>query len=553
VTVKYLLVALSLLAACTRQPPPADDERPQPPPEGWFVSGSAAAQFLATTDPRVAHSGRASARLVAIRPNVDGAGTLMQSIAADAYRGQRVRLSAFVRTERVSGWTGLWMRVDRPAGRVAFDNMQGRAIHGTTDWAKHEIVLDVADDAVAIRFGLLQDGPGASHIDDVALEIVDAVVPVTGIEHAERPVERASTPDQAERDPALANGDFESADPRLGPWFMSGEGQRHYRAALDRKVKHGGNASARLKPLVGKPSGYGVLIQVIPAERHRGRRVRVRAAIKTVDANGDFWTRIQAASSPADGGGLAGSVQLLTGTSDWRTYELVIDVPPGGDEIQIGAGLRGRGTLWLDDVYLEAVGSDVALTSDTWARQGLQNGDFEAGSEDVLEGWFMSGRASVEFEAAIDRTEHSSGAASARLRPRVRRPSGYGTLMQVILADSVRGKRLRMTAQVKGEDITGRGDLWLRVQAPYSPVDGPGLGGGSCKLSRSFAWKRCEITFDVPDAAQSIQLGVGLAGPGVIWLDQVELTEVSLDVPATSAVRARTQPVNLDFEAAIPR
>jgi hypothetical protein len=302
---------------------------------------------------------------------------------------------------------------------------------------------------------------------------------------------------------------------------------------------------------VNQRLGYGVLLQSIAASAFRGRRVRLTAAVRTVDASGDLWMRVQGPSSPADGAGVGMRSYLLEGTTDWRTYVIVLDVPRAGDAIEIGAGLRGRGTLWLDDVQLEVVGGDVALAPAT-TPAALVNGGFEASSGDQPQGWFMSGGASAEFEALIDRTEHATGAASARLRPRVAHPSGYGTLLQAIRAEGFRGKRLRMTAMVKGEGITGRGDLWLRVQAAYSPGDGPGLGGGACKLARSFAWKPCEIVFDVPEAGESIQLGIGLAGPGTLWLDDVRLEEVSRDVPVTGVVRAGLQPINLDFEAASP-
>ena len=52
--------------------------------------------------------------------------------------------------------------------------------------------------------------------------------------------------------------------------------------------------------------------------------------------------------------------------------------------------------------------------------------------------------------------------------------------MTSLVAGTYRGKRLRMSAQVRGRGVTARGDMWLRVQAQSSPADGPELGGGSC-------------------------------------------------------------------------
>ena len=39
-------------------------------------------------------------------------GTLVQAVRAEPYRGRRIRLSGFIRTEGANGGAGLWMRVD---------------------------------------------------------------------------------------------------------------------------------------------------------------------------------------------------------------------------------------------------------------------------------------------------------------------------------------------------------------------------------------------------------------------------------------------------------
>jgi hypothetical protein len=113
-----------------------------------------------------------------------GFGTLMQMIDAAAYRGQRVRLSAAIRTggiDEVDNWCGLWMRVDGPVRGVhlAFDNMQGRPIKGTTDWQRHQVVLDVAAEARAVGLGVLLEGSGEVRIADVRFEPVGTDVPTT--------------------------------------------------------------------------------------------------------------------------------------------------------------------------------------------------------------------------------------------------------------------------------------------------------------------------------------------------------------------------------------
>lgn len=129
-------------------------------PHGWFLAGSKPAEFDAGLDPGQAYQGHASAVLKSNRPNVDGFGTLMQQFTAGLYAGKRVRLSGFLKTEEVSGWAGLWLRVDKENEMVGFDNMQNRAVKGTTGWHHYEVVLDVPKDATGIALGVLLDGSG---------------------------------------------------------------------------------------------------------------------------------------------------------------------------------------------------------------------------------------------------------------------------------------------------------------------------------------------------------------------------------------------------------
>jgi len=106
----------------------------------------------------------------------------MQSIDARDYAGKRMRLSAWVKASDVKHWAGLWMRVDgtdAKAGSLAFDNMQNRPIKGTLDWARYDVVLDVARVARGISFGILLDGEGTVWMSDVKFEPVTTAVPTT--------------------------------------------------------------------------------------------------------------------------------------------------------------------------------------------------------------------------------------------------------------------------------------------------------------------------------------------------------------------------------------
>jgi hypothetical protein len=151
-------------------------------PVGWFKAGSNPADYDMGLDEGVRHQGgRSSATVKSIVAEPRGFGTLMQMSQPGEYRGRRVRLSGFVKSDKVNQWAGLWFRVDGPKNEVlAFDNMMSRAIKGTTEWARYEIVLDVPDTAVRLAFGILLAGRGQVWMDDLRFEVVPDTVKVTG-------------------------------------------------------------------------------------------------------------------------------------------------------------------------------------------------------------------------------------------------------------------------------------------------------------------------------------------------------------------------------------
>ena len=152
------------------------------PPKGWYMAGSKPADYQSNVDTNVVYNGRPSASLVSIKPAIDGFGTLMQNFSADKYVGQRVRFSAFVRSNGVQNWAGLWMRVDgsgQPPTMLAFDNMQNRPIKGDTEWKNYEVVLDVPDGAKGIFLGMLLNGTGSVWINSASFEIVGTSIPTT--------------------------------------------------------------------------------------------------------------------------------------------------------------------------------------------------------------------------------------------------------------------------------------------------------------------------------------------------------------------------------------
>jgi hypothetical protein len=124
---------------------------------------------------RVRGAAGRSAYLRAISDKPRAHAVVMQSIAAERFRGRRVRLAAWIATEQAqTAYFGV--------NAVVGDTSLGRAqvpIKGTTTWQRHEVVVDVPPLATSVHFGLLLEGTGAAWIDDVSFDVVDDTVPLT--------------------------------------------------------------------------------------------------------------------------------------------------------------------------------------------------------------------------------------------------------------------------------------------------------------------------------------------------------------------------------------
>ncbi len=149
-------------------------------PRGWLASGDNRGDYETGVDRGTSYLGDVSG-FVRGRPGARGFATLMQEIDAREYRGERLRMTAWVKAEDVEDWAGLWMRVDGSDGRLlGFDNMADRPIRGSHSWQRYQSVLDVTSDAVEIAFGLLLQGAGVVWIDAIRFDEVGDSVPTTG-------------------------------------------------------------------------------------------------------------------------------------------------------------------------------------------------------------------------------------------------------------------------------------------------------------------------------------------------------------------------------------
>lgn len=172
-TVKIVLLVFVLAGAM------AFDE-----PVGWAKRGSMPESYDMGVEKGAGLNGSDAATIKSKKKKIEGFGTLLQTCSADSFRGKRVRMSGYMRTEHVTSWASFWLRVDKDSAKrvvtVAFDNMNERSLKGTTNWTKCDIVLDIPADATKFTYGAMLNGTGQIWFDDLSFSAVDTSVPTTG-------------------------------------------------------------------------------------------------------------------------------------------------------------------------------------------------------------------------------------------------------------------------------------------------------------------------------------------------------------------------------------
>ena len=175
----------------------------------------------------------------------------------------------------------------------------------------------------------------------------------------------------------------------------------------------------------------------------------------------------------------------------------------------------------------------------------------------VPDGWTIRS-ANNDYQVSVDSANFSQGKHSACLKATTSSPQKFVDLMQSFRADDYRGKRLRLSAQVKVQGTRPETQLWMRIDT--ASKRSVAFDNMADRVIRSPSdWKKWEIVLDVPPDSLNISFGVLLAGNGQVWVDDFQFEVVGALVPVTKGLNPRPsakqsepakqiKPVNLDFE-----
>ena len=148
-------------------------------------------------------------------------------------------------------------------------------------------------------------------------------------------------------------------------WQAVTDGSGEYTVTSDGARRDGGQgfAGATIKANVDDPHGSAMLAQSIRADAYRGKRIRLSGYLKTIGVNEGtavLFMRV-------DGDGVVQTSDYMQNrpmmlTTDWERQDIVLDVPNDAIGVTYGFLLGGSGQAWLDELSIEIVGNDVAVT-----------------------------------------------------------------------------------------------------------------------------------------------------------------------------------------------
>ncbi len=140
----------------------------------------------------------------------------------------------------------------------------------------------------------------------------------------------------------------------------------YYRFGLDPKRGGAAMLASRGDADTANAGEFASYMQSVQAGEFRGQRLRLRANLASKAADSGFiWMRVDDGHNnilrfdnmtkrPENG--------PLEGTHDWVERTIVLDIPEPAHTIHYGFLLKGRGTLWAKDFWLDTVGPEIKTT-----------------------------------------------------------------------------------------------------------------------------------------------------------------------------------------------
>jgi hypothetical protein len=147
-------------------------------------------------------------------------------------------------------------------------------------------------------------------------------------------------------------------------WFPAGSNPSEYEMGIDNKNFENGHSCAYIKSKVPKENEFGTLMQTISAVNYLGKRLQLSGYVKSENVDGwcGMWMRIDGENNQQLGFDNMRD-RTIRGTTNWKKYEIVLDIPTNSKTINYGVLLTSKGEVWFDNFKLVEVDKNIKVTN----------------------------------------------------------------------------------------------------------------------------------------------------------------------------------------------
>jgi hypothetical protein len=168
-----------------------------------------------------------------------------------------------------------------------------------------------------------------------------------------------------------------------------------------------------------------------------------------------------------------------------------------------------------------------------------------------IPGWFKAGSSPESYEIGIE-NDTDRGGKVAFLKSKEKSIKGFGTLMQNFVPKEYLGKKVKLTAFIKANEVSDWAGMWMRIDGEQNGKNSnKTLGFDNMQdrpLKGTIGWKKYEIILKVPENAINLAYGVLISKTGSVWMDDIQFEIVSDEIKTTGSEGTLEKPTNTKFE-----
>ncbi len=147
-------------------------------------------------------------------------------------------------------------------------------------------------------------------------------------------------------------------------WIIAGDTPKSYEMGIDKGAGQDGKNAATIKSIEKSISGFGTLMQECKPGIYAGKKIKMTGMVRSVNVDNwaGLWLRVDQAGSQQPLAFDNMHDRAVKGTTAWKKYEIVLDVPLNASILAYGALLSGTGQIWFDNISFEVVGNSEKAT-----------------------------------------------------------------------------------------------------------------------------------------------------------------------------------------------